>query len=278
MLPGGCLPGDTAGDVSHPKSSLPRSCQSLYAIAGAALLSGLSACATGSSEGAADAGKPDVTGPDAAIGGRADAAPGIQADAAPPGTPDATPVITPDAAPLPDADPSCTPAPLNLLANADFDLGPGAWDETSGGGFPLITSQDDITGVDADSGTFVSWLGGYLPTATASDVFFQDFAVPGDATAIALSGKIWVDSAEILPLPFDTLDLEVVNVGTGAVLESVSSWSNLDTGTGWVAFNATLTGSYTGQTVRLRWTADFDSTQQTSFLLDTLALDTTSCP
>jgi hypothetical protein len=191
------------------------------------------------------------------------------------------PVInTPDASgPVPDADPNCTPVAVNLLANADFDLGPGSWNETSGGGFPLITNQDDITGVDADSGTFVSWLGGYVPAAgTASDVFFQDFSVPGDATAIALSGKIWVDSAEILPLAFDTLDLEVVNVGSGAVLESLDSWSNLDSATGWVAFNATVSGSYQGQTVRLRWTADFDSTQQTSFLVDTLALNTTSCP
>lgn len=241
------------------------------------LLGGLSACATGTAEGV-DAGKPDVGGPDAMIGGRADAAPGIQADAAP-GTPDATPVgNTPDAAPLPDADPGCTPVAVNLLANADFDLGPGSWVETSGGGFPLITSQDDITGVDADSGTFVTWLGGYEPALGATDIFYQDLAVPGDATPITITGKIWIDTAETLGLAFDTLDLQVVNVTTGAVLETVKTWSNLNSGTGWVAFNANLTGSYAGQTVRLRWTGDYDSTKQTSFLLDTLVLATTSCP
>ncbi len=278
----GCAPGDTAADVSNCNSSGPDSSPCRIAIVGAALLSGLAACATGSSDATGtDAGKPDQVGPDAAIGGRADAAQGLQADAGPPGTPDATPVINPaDASvPLPDADPNCIPAPLNLLANSDFDLGPGSWTETSGGGFALITSQDDVNGVDADSGTFVAWLGGYTPaTGTANDIFFQDFSVPGDATAIALTGKIWVDSAEIPLLPFDTLDLEVVNVGTGAVLESLASWSNLDSATGWFAFNANLTGSYQGQTIRLRWTADFDSTQRTSFFLDTLALDTTSCP
>jgi hypothetical protein len=169
---------------------------------------------------------------------------------------------------------------VNLLANADFDLGPGSWDETSGGGFPLITSQDDVTGVDADSGTFLTWLGGYLPTTglSATDIFFQDVAVPGDATPMTVTGKIFVDSAETLGLPFDTLVLELVNASSGALLEEVDTWSNLDATPAWVDINANIAGNYAGQTVRLRFTADFDATQASSFLLDTLALSTTSCP
>ena len=217
------------------------------------------------------------------IPGRADAAPGIRPDAAT-DAPDATPVMNPPDAGAPpvDASPNCTPVVVNLLANADFDLGPSAaWVESSGGGFPLITNEAEITGIDADSGAFVVWLGGYLPPETAlsvTDIFFQDLAVPADATPLAVSGKMWVDSAEILGLPFDTLVLEIVDVGSGAALEEVGSWSNLDSGTGWVAFNATVAGSYAGQTVRLRWTADFDATDASSFLLDTMALTTTSCP
>ncbi len=266
--------------MQSPILPRPRAIDSLFALAASLLLGGIAACASGSSEGgvgAADA-KPNEGGPDAMIPGRADAAPGIRPDASPIGTPDATPANTADAAPAADADPSCTPVAMNILLNADFDLGPGNWNETSGGNYPLITSHDDITGVTADSGTFVTWLGGYEPALGATDVFYQDVAVPGDASPLAFSGKMWVDSAETLGLPFDTLTLELVNASTGAVLEPLASWSNLDAAVGWVTFNASPSGSFAGQTVRLRWTADFDSTKQTSFLLDTLALTTTACP
>lgn len=232
----------------------------------------LGGCATASSADA-DAGKPEG---DASLPGRADASQGLLPDAAQGLLPDAA---MNDAAPPADADPTCTPVAVNLLANADFDLGPGSWTETSGGGFPLITSQDDVTGVDADSGTFLTWLGGYVPAGlSATDIFLQDVAVPVDATPMTVTGMIFVDSAETLGLAFDTLDLELVNASSGAVLEDLESWSNLDKGTAWVPFNATIAGDYAGQTVRLRFTADFDATQASSFLLDTMALSTTSCP
>jgi hypothetical protein len=261
--------------VSKPNHAVAIDLRSL--LAASALTLALGACATASSNDA-DGGKPE--GPDATIPGRADAAPGIRPDAAV-GQADATPVMNPADAGIPiDANPNCTPVAVNLLANADFDLGPGSWQETSGGGFPLITSQDDVGGVDADSGTFLTWLGGYLPTValTATDIFFQDVTVPGDATPMTVTGKIFVDSAETLGLPFDTLVLELVNASNGALLEEIESWSNLDAAAAWVPFNATIAGNYAGQTVRLRFTADFDSTQASSFLLDTMALNTTSCP
>ncbi len=270
--------GDTPSAVKSPMFGSSHSLPSFFTMASALLLGGIAACATGTAEGG-DASQSGGT--DAMIPGRADAAQGLQADAALPGTPDATPTNnTPDASvPAADADPSCTPVAVNLLSNPDFDLGPGMWSETSGGGYALITSEDDITGVDADSGTFVTWLGGYLPTtSSATDILFQDLAVPGDATPLSISGKMWVDSAELLGLAFDTLALEIVNAGSGAVLETVATWSNLDAAAGWAAFNVSPSGSYAGQTIRLRWTANFDSTKQSSFLLDTLALSTTSCP
>ena len=210
--------------------------------------------------------------PDASLPSRADAAPGV--------LPDAGVTVSYDAAlPAADAATGCTPAALNLLNNADFDLGPSGWVEDSAGGFALITDAADITGVDADSGSFVSWLGGYEPgLLSASDIFHQDLVVPGDATPMTISGKLWISTAETLFLPFDTLALEIVNASTGSVLETVDTWSNLDAGTGWKPFSATLSGSYAGQNIRVRWTADMDATKASHFLLDTLSLATTSCP
>ena len=75
----------------------------------------------------------------------------------------------------------------------------------------------------------------------------------------------------------DDVLLERIHRDSLTVLEEVGSWSNLDLGSGWTNLSETVTGSYQGQTVRLRWTADLDSTNNTSFLLDTLSLNTTSC-
>lgn len=234
----------------------------------AAILAATSLGCASANSGDADAGKPDLGG-DASVTGRADAAIlGIRPDAGPPA----------DAAPPPaDAAPDCVTGPANLLSNAGFDDGQTPWVEDSGGGFELIVNESEIGGVDADSGAFLAWMGGYSPLGGAIDVLHQDFVVPLDATPMTLSGMIWVDSAETLGLAFDTLELELVNVASGASVETLESWSNLDKGTGWVPFSAPVTGSYNGQTLRLRLTADLDSSNNTSFLFDSLALDTTTC-
>ena len=186
---------------------------------------------------------------------------------------DATPVQN-----LADASPSCVTGPINLLTNGDFDLGPGHWVENSGAAtpYPLIVSDSEVGGVTADSGTFLTWLGGYT-SSTAIDTFHQDFAVPADATPMTITGKIWIDSAETPDLAWDTLTLEIVNATTGVSAEVVATWSNINMGTGWTSFSENVSGSYAGQNIRLRWTAQNDFINSTSFWLDTLSLDSTSC-
>ncbi|MCP4447916.1 MAG: hypothetical protein GY811_21650 [Myxococcales bacterium] len=245
----------------NPVPALATSC------AAAILAATAMGCATASSADP-DAGKPALFG-DASVAGRPDAAiQGIRPDAGMPA----------DAAPPPaDASPDCVKGPVNLLSNADFELGLAPWVETSGGGYALVVNESEITGVDAASGIFLAWMGGYSPVGGATDVLLQDFVLPSDATPLSLDGMIWVDSAEILGLAFDTLDLELVNVASGASLEVLKSWSNLDKGSGWVPFTVSVAGDYAGQTLRLRMTADVDSSNNSSFLFDTLSLNTTTC-
>lgn len=221
-------------------------------------------CAT-ATESDPDGGKPVFSG-DAAVAGRVDAAvQGIRPDAGVPA----------DAAPPPaDASPDCVTGPVNLLSNAGFDIGLTPWVESSGGGFGLVVNQTELTGVDADSGEFLAWLGGY---SGDTDLFHQDFFLPADATPVTMNGVIWIASEETLGIAFDTLELELVNVASGAALETLQSWSNLDQSTDWVAFNATVNGNYAGQTLRLRLTANLDVSNNTNFLLDTLSLNTTTC-
>src|SRR5690606_14957988 len=74
-----------------------------------------------------------------------DAAPGIRPDA---GVETADAMLA-DAMPVEDpadASPSCVTGPINLLTNADFDLGPSQWVESSGGTptpYALIVSDAD---------------------------------------------------------------------------------------------------------------------------------------
>jgi hypothetical protein len=246
----GVFKGETGGAVRH--------CVSLSLL----LLVG---CAVASSE-------DDRQGQnDASIVGRADASANRPDAAIVPPMPDA------DTQNTIDADSQCTTQPTDLLSNGNFDLGPTMWTEVSD--FGLITSDADIQGVDADTPPYLAWLGGYLAASgtTNSDEFYQDFAVPGDATPAAVRGMIWIDSEDSDFFAYDSLNLEVVDPNSGAVLETVASWSNVDKGTGWVAFDHGLTSSYAGQSIRLRFTATVDDLLRTSFLLDSLLVETTSC-
>jgi hypothetical protein len=59
----------------------------------------------------------------------------------------------------------------------------------------------------------------------------------------------------------------------------VLSVSDAGATSGWTSFSRTFTGSYAGQTVRIRLRSTNDSSSATSFYFDTLALQATvSCP
>ncbi len=228
----------------------------------------MTGCATATSaEG--DAGKPVLSG-DASLPGRVDATvQGLRPDAGVPA--DASP-------PPPDASPDCVTGPANLLSNPGFDVGLSPWVEESGSAFPLVVPDTDLTGVDADSGDFFAWMGGYSGDgAAAEDVIRQDFFVPDDATPITLTGVVWIDSAELLAIAFDTIDIQLVNVASGMPVETLVSLSNIDEAASWVPFTVSVVGNYAGQTMQLRVLATLDTSNNTNFLFDTMALTTTTC-
>ena len=174
-------------------------------------------------------------------------------------------------------DAGCVVGPLQLLVNSDFDLGAVNWVENSDGGFAIITNDSEITDFTADTGSFVAWMAGYSQLAGAEDTLHQDIAVPDDATPLEFSGKLFISSAETGVLPFDTLKLQVVNAGTGAVLETLQQWSNLDKDPQWVSFSKTSTGNYAGQTIRVRFVANMDFNNISAFFLDSWSVATASC-
>ncbi len=177
----------------------------------------------------------------------------------------------PDAAP---EVPSCTTQTLNLLGNPNLDAGQGGgWLEASSGDYPLIINQSATDGeVNAHSPVFMAWLGGY---ADAVDSMSQEVALPADATAVHVTGqrRFMTDEGSGV---FDRSWVDITNT-SGTVLETLKQWSNQDANGNWAVFDFPLTGSYQGQTIRLRLRSDADATLRTHFFYDSLAFQVTSC-
>lgn len=171
-------------------------------------------------------------------------------------------------------EPSCK----SLLVNGDFDDGPGAWTSTPN---ESIRDENDFEHIDflhASSGRYFLWLGGeYGVTRTIS----QTVAIPWYASSLRLSGRTIVASeAEDGPVQ-DTLTLQVLDAQTGALLETVLSWSNQNPTEGdywsWRDLRVDIQGDYSGQNIVLRWTSVTDASENTNFLFDSLRLKTSDC-
>ncbi len=200
--------------------------------------------------------------PMADAGPKADASPGV----------DATPVdaaVLPDAPPAPDAAPGCTDVDLEVLTNANFDLGPGSeWVESSGAALDLVTTDFS----SPHSGSYVGWLAGY---SGGTDILYQQITVPAGATALSISGFITIGTQELFGA-WDFADLEL-RTTTNALLEGLASWSNVHAASGWQSFSMTPVGDYQGQTIRLYMRAQTDGSNYTNFVFDSLSVKATVC-
>ncbi|MEV3908202.1 hydrolase [Streptomyces canus] len=156
---------------------------------------------------------------------------------------------------------TCTPA--QLLGNNGFESGSSAWSGTSG----VITNSGDES---ARTGSYYAWLAGYGSAHT--DTLSQSVTVPAACTTATLSFYLHVDTAETTTsTAYDTLKVQVLN-GSGAVLGTPATYSNLNAASGYTQRSFSLAG-YAGQTVTLKFTGTEGSTLQTSFVLDDTALN-----
>jgi hypothetical protein len=152
-----------------------------------------------------------------------------------------------------------------LLGNPGFETGTAApWTGTTN----VVYSG---TKEPARSGSWDAWLDGY-GTAT-TDTLSQQVAIPSTAGSATLSYWLHVDTAETTTTTaYDTLKVQLLN-GSGTVLATLATYSNLDHVSGYAQHSVSLNG-YLGQTVTLRFTGVEGSTMQTSFVLDDTALTT----
>ncbi|NED75680.1 M1 family peptidase [Streptomyces sp. SID9944] len=166
-----------------------------------------------------------------------------------PGTPAAA---RPAAAPA-----ACTPA--QAVVNGGFESGTSPWTQSASS---VITSR---SGQSAHGGSAYAWLAGTGGTRT--DTLTQSVTIPSGCSTATLSYWLHIDTAETTTsTAYDKLTVKLGG-------STLATYSNLNKNTGYVQKTVDVS-SFAGQTVNLSFTGAEDSSLQTSFVLDDIALDT----
>ena len=97
-------------------------------------------------------------------------------------------------------------------------------------------------------------------------------SIPSGKTSATLSFYLRVDTAETTTTTaYDKLTVQVLN-SAGSVLKTCNTYSNLNKSTSYAQKTCDLS-AYIGQTVTVKFTGTEDSSLQTSFLIDDVALN-----
>jgi hypothetical protein len=152
----------------------------------------------------------------------------------------------------------------NLIVNGGFEAATATpWTLTAG---VLNTSASE----PPHSGAKDAWLDGYGTTHTDSAV--QTVTIPASATSATLTFWLHIDTAETTTTTqFDKLQVQVLN-SSNTVLATLGTFSNLNKAAGYSQKSFSVL-SFKGQTVKIRFLGTEDSSLQTSFVIDDVALN-----
>ena len=154
----------------------------------------------------------------------------------------------------------------NVISNGGFETGTTTappWTLTAG---VLNTSASE----PPHSGAKDAWLDGYGTSHT--DTATQTVTIPSTATTATLTFWLHIDTAETTTTTaFDVLSIQVLNTG-GTLLQTLGTFSNLNKAAGYTqrSFNVI---AFKGQTVQIRFRGVEDTSLQTSFVIDDVALN-----
>jgi hypothetical protein len=151
---------------------------------------------------------------------------------------------------------SCTAA--QLIGNPSFSTGTAApWTATSG---VIADNSKEPPYV----GSYDAWINGYDYAST--NTLSQSIAIPAGCVNYVLSFWLHIDTNHTSTTKvYDTLTVQVTN-GSGTVLGTVATFTNLNHNTGYAEHTYDLS-AYAGQTVTLLFTGVQTSTTQTSFVV-----------
>jgi len=171
-----------------------------------------------------------------------------------------------------DSDANCDP--VSLLVDGNFDAtenNNADWNQASTSMLALIYDNPLVP----DSSPNYLWLGGYDGPGT--DTMDQVVTIPADGGTITVSGVYGIGS----PSQNDADDItavEITNAAGDTVLETLHTWTGASDVSTWTAFTYTSSGTYGGQTIRIRLHMTLDSDMRTiNFLYDSLVAVSESC-
>jgi hypothetical protein len=120
------------------------------------------------------------------------------------------------------------------------------------------------------SGNWDAWLDGYGTTHT--DTATQQVSIPSTITTATLSFWLHIDTSETTTTTaFDVFRVQVLNT-SNTVLATLGTFSNLNAAPGYLQHSFDMS-SFKGQTVKIRFIGTEDSSLQTSFVIDDVALN-----
>jgi Putative Ig domain len=147
-------------------------------------------------------------------------------------------------------------SPGNKVSNGGFESGTAPWTTTAG----VINANG--SGETAHSGSYFAWFDGYGTTHT--DTASQSITIPSGCHA-ALSLYLHIDTSEYGTTPYDKFTIKIGST-------TLATYSNANAASGYV--NRTFdVSSFAGQTVTLSFSGTEDSSLQTSFVLDDVAVN-----
>lgn len=151
-----------------------------------------------------------------------------------------------------------------LIVNGGFENATAApWTLTAG---VLNTSASE----PPHSGAKDAWLDGYGTSHT--DTATQTVTIPSTATTATLTFWLHIDTAETTTTTaFDVLSVQVLNTG-GTLLQTLGTFSNLNKAAGYQQRSFSVIG-FKGQTIQIRFRGVEDTSLQTSFVIDDVALN-----
>lgn len=167
--------------------------------------------------------------------------------------------VVPSAAAAHTSSPAAACTPAQVVTNGGFESGTSPWSQSSSG---VITTR---SGQTAHSGTGFAWLDGTGGTHT--DTLSQSVTIPSGCATATLTFWLHIDTAETTSsTAYDKLTAKIG--GT-----TLATYSNLDKNTGYAQKSFDVS-AFAGRTVTVAFTGAEDSSLQTSFVVDDVALGT----
>jgi subtilase family serine protease len=147
-------------------------------------------------------------------------------------------------------------SPGNKVSNGGFESGTSPWTTTAG----VISANG--SGETSHSGSYFAWFDGYGTTHT--DTATQSITIPSGCHA-TLSLYLHIDTNESGSTAYDKFTVKIGST-------TLATYSNVNAASGYA--NKTFdVSSFAGQTVTLSFTGTEDSSLQTSFVLDDVAVN-----